>query len=501
MNKIVYVLTMLLAVVMTACNHNHAHSEEEHAHEENLQLTSYSDDFEVYAEAKPFVVGQESSILAHFSYLSNFKPITEGSITVSLIVGTNGIRQTLDKPTRTGIYSFALKPETAGTGKLVFDIQTPDKKSQIVVPGIKIYTDVHDAQHEAADAVANSSNGVVFTKEQSWKVDFATEPSRREPFGQVIKTMAQILPSQGDERVITAKTSGIVSFSGNEIVNGKPVTANQTMFSIESGDMADNNLGVRYKEAISEYNRAKVEYERKQSLAADKIVSESDLLKAKTEFETAEAVYNNFRKNFVSGRQSVSSPISGFVKQVLVRNGEFVEAGQPVVTVSQNKNLLIKAEIQPRFYSVLNGMNDANFRLMNSGQVYSLEDLGGKVLSYGKSTGIDNPLIPVIFQVNNTIELIPGTFVETYIKTQTTQQAITVPTVSVVEEMGNYFVYVQLTPEYFEKRLVKTGVSDGKRIEILEGLSGNERVVSTGAILVKLAQASGALDAHSGHVH
>ena len=90
---------------------------------------------------------------------------------------------------------------------------------------------------------------------------------------------------------------------------------------------------------------------------------------------------------------------------------------------------------------------------------------------------------------------------ETYIKTQTTQQAVTVPCVSVVEEMGNYFVYVQLTPEYFEKRLVKTGVSDGKRIEILEGLSGNERVVSTGAILVKLAQASGTLDAHSGHVH
>ena len=77
MNKIVYVLTVLFAAVMTACNHNHANSEEEHAHEENLQLTSYNNDFEVYAEAKPFVVGQESSILAHFSYLSNFKPITE----------------------------------------------------------------------------------------------------------------------------------------------------------------------------------------------------------------------------------------------------------------------------------------------------------------------------------------------------------------------------------------------------------------------------------------
>jgi RND family efflux transporter MFP subunit len=501
MNKIVYVLALLLAVVITACKQSQPQGEEEHAHEENLQLTSYSNDFEVYAEAKPFVVGKESSILAHFSYLSNFKPITEGSITISLIVGTNGVRQTLEKPTRTGIYSFALKPEVAGTGKLVFDIQTPDKKSQIVVPGIKVYTDVHDAQHEAADAVASSSNGVVFTKEQSWKVDFATEPSRKEPFGQVIKTMAQVLPSQGDERIVTAKTSGIVSFSGNEIVNGKPVTANQNLFTIESGDMAENNLGVRYKEAVSGYNRAKAEYERKRNLTADKIVSESDLLKSKAEFETAEAVYNNLRKNFVSGRQSVSAPISGFVKQVLVRNGEYVEAGQLVVTVSQNKDLLIKANVQPRFYASLSGMNDANFRVMNNGQVYSLEALGGKVLSYGKSAEVNNPLIPVLFQVNNTVELIPGTFVETYIKTQTTQQAVTVPNVSIVEEMGNYFVYVQLTPEYFEKRLVKTGVSDGKRTEIKEGLSGNERVVSTGAILVKLAQASGALDAHSGHVH
>lgn len=501
MNKIAYVLTVLSAAVMVACTHNHAHSDEEHAHEENLQLTSYSNDFEVYAEAKPFVVGQESSILAHFSYLSDFKPITDGTITVSLIVGADGIRQTLEKPTRTGIYSFALKPGTAGTGKLVFDIQTPDKKSQIVVPGIRVFTDVHDAQHEAANAVASSSNGVVFTKEQSWKVDFATEACRKEPFGQVIRTMAQVLPSQGDERVVTAKTSGIVSFSGNEIVNGKPVTANQALFYIEGGDMADNNLSVRYKEAVSEYNRAKAEYERKQVLAADRIVSESELLKAKTEFETAEAVYNNFRKNFVSGRQAVSAPISGFVKQILVRSGEFVEAGQPLVSVSQNKNLLIKAEVQPRFYSLLNGMNDANFRVMNNGQVYSLGALDGKVVSYGKSAGVDNPLIPVVFQVNNTIELIPGTFVEAYLKTQTTQQAVTVPNVSVVEEMGNYFVYVQLTPEYFEKRLVKTGVTDGKRTEILEGLSGDERVVSIGAILVKLAQASGALDAHSGHVH
>ena len=72
---------------------------------------------------------------------------------------------------------------------------------------------------------------------------------------------------------------------------------------------------------------------------------------------------------------------------------------------------------------------------------------------------------------------------------------------AIVEEMGNYFVYKQLTPELFEKTQVIIGGTDGQRTEILSGLAAGERVVSRGAIIVKLAQAAGGLDAHSGHVH
>ena len=189
------------------------------------------------------------------------------------------------------------------------------------------------------------------------------------------------------------------------------------------------------------------------------------------------------------------------VKQLLVRNGEYVEAGQPVVAVSQNRNLFIKAEIQPRYYSLLENISDANFRMLNDQTVYTLEDLNGRLVSYGKSTEIDNPLIPVVFQVNNTVKLLPGSFVELFIKTRNTLPSVTVPNISLVEEMGNYFVYVQLTPEFFEKREVKIGKTDGTRTEILSGIKSGERIVAKGAVLVKLAQASGTLDAHSGHVH
>jgi len=493
-------MAMLIVFAVMGCNHKHSH-EHNHAHNESLQLSAYNADFELFAEATPFVVGETSEILAHFSHLENFKPLAEGTVTVSMIIGTDGIRQTLEQPTQAGIYHFSLQPKTAGTGKLVFDIKTSKGTSQIVVPNITVYDDEHEAHEAAAEAAVTSSNGATFTKEQSWKVDFATTEVRRQPFGQIIRTTAQIQPSQGDERTIPAKASGIVSFANNNVIEGTAVSAGQSLFFIDGSGMADNNLSVRYAEVESEYNRAKTEYERKQELAKVNIVSQSDLLKAKTDFTNAEAAYNNLRNNFTAGKQSISSPISGFVTRVLVRNGEYAEAGQPVLVVSQNRDLLIKAELQTKYSAVLGNIVSANIRQMNSNNTFTLEELGGRVLSYGKSADINNPLIPVVFQVNNKAGLLAGSFVEMFIKTKNDKQALVVPNEAIIEEMGNYFAYVQLTPELFEKRPIQKGATDGISTEITEGIAEGERVVSKGAMLVKLAQSSGGLDAHAGHVH
>ena len=364
-----YILSglLLIAATVTGCgghSHDHAAEGDEHVHEENLQLTAYNNEYEVYAEANPFVTGEAGDVLAHFTLLENFKPLEAGKVTATLIVGNDKATQTLEAPTRPGIYKFSLTPKKAGNGQLQFVIQTSGGTSTIIVPEITVYDDKHEAQHAAAKAVASSSNGVPFIKEKSWKVEFSTEMCRREPFGEIIRTMAQVQPSQGDERVVTAKTSGIVTISDVGLVDGKAVGAGQALFYIKSGDMADDNLTVRFREAESEYNLAKREYERKSELIKDKIVTESELLSAKGRYEAAEAVYSNLRRNFASGGQTVTAPIGGFVKQLLVRNGQFVEAGQPLASISQNRNLFIKAEIQLKYYRSLGNIADANLRIM-----------------------------------------------------------------------------------------------------------------------------------------
>lgn len=500
--KIVHIIAIVfITLAVTSCNNSKSKEEHGHDHDEKLQLIAYNSEFEVFAEATPLVVGQQSEILSHFTYLKNFKPLENASVTASLIINNSGVRQTLNSHTRPGIYKFVLQPSIVGTGSIIFDIKTAETTSRLVISDITVFENEHDAQHAASTAVLPSTNTVSFTKEQSWKIDFNTEVVEADTFGNIIRAVGQLQPSQGAEVIVSAKTSGIVNFSDQLVLEGKEVRAGQSLLSIDGSNISDNNLWVRYTQAESEFNNSKAELQRKEILAKDNLISQSELIKARSNFEIAQANFNNLKRNFAAGKQSLNSPIQGFITSINVRNGQYVEQGQPILVISQNRELIIRAELNPRYFKLLANVIDVNFRFMNDNQLHMFKELNGKMLSYSRSVNIDNPLIQATFQVENKQGFLPGSFVEMFIKTQNNEKAITVPNEGIIEEMGNYFVYVQLTPELFEKRGVQKGSTDGKRTEILDGLSIGERVVGKGAILVKLAQAAQAIDPHSGHVH
>ena len=356
----------------------------------------------------------------------------------------------------------------------------------------------HDHEHEGESK--EHSNLIFFPKEQSETVDFALAKAEMVPFGEVVRTMVLVEPSNGDERVIVARASGIVHLAGDKAVDGKGVKAGESLFSVDAAAMADNNLSVKVKEAESEYNRAKKEYERKEAMLKERLVTEGDFQRAKADYEQAASGYEALKKGFAGGKSSGVSPISGFVKRVYVRNGEYVEAGAPVVEVAQNRNLYLRAELSPRKIPGLKNITGATLKNPADGAVYTLSDLGGSLVSVGKGADVETPLVPVVFQVANTVDFIPGTFLEMYISSGDSP-SLTVPVSAIVEEMGSYFVFVEAMPEHYEKRQVSLGKSDGKNTQILSGVKEGETIVAKGAVLVKLAQASGKLDAHAGHVH
>lgn len=507
------VLFLLLALIYGSCSHNSSDSktedEHDHDHEDSVeheesenhkfQITAYSQNFELFAEADVFLVGEESNILSHFSNVPDFTALEEGIITLRLIIADSETQQTLDKPSRKGIYSFNLIPKKEGTGKLVYEIKTDSGEFTINVPNITVFHCEHDAEDISIEL--SKTNTSVFTKEQSWKIDFATELPKQEAFGQIIKTTAQIQSAQDDEILVTAKTNGVVIFSAENVLEGRSVSNGQTLFSISGSSLANENSAVRFAEAKNNNEKTKLDYERLQELAKDKIVSDKELISAKNEYDNAKAIFDNLNKNFSVSGQRISSPISGYVKQLFVKNGQYVESGQSIVSISKNKTLLLQAEVQQKYAPILGNINSANIRTIYDNKTYTLEELNGKFVSFGKSTNNDNYLIPVSLEIDNKGSFISGGFVELYLKTLSNNQALTLPNSAFLEEQGNFFVFVQINPELFEKRQVKLGSTDGLRTEIISGIDKDERVVTKGAIFIKLSQSTGALDAHSGHVH
>lgn len=476
---------------------NQTLNEEEHQHEAKILLTSYSDKLEVFAEADPFVVGKTSEVLAHFSWIDNFKPLEEGEVTLSLIVGNKGIRQKIEQASRPGIYAFSIQPEKAGAGKIQFIILAKSGESLTISDSVWVFAD----EHEAEKMEISSGNAAVFTKEQSWKVEFATEFPVLEEFGHWIKATAMVQTLPTEKIIVPAKTNGVVQFASLNLLNGVEVAKGQEIMHISGSDLLTGNSRLRYKEAESNFEKSQAEYTRLLELAKNQIVAEKELILSKNEFENAKSILDNLKLNFSAAGQKVTCPANGFILQVFVQNGQYVEPGTALIEIAQNRQLLLSAEIQAKFAPLLASVSTVNIRNEYDQSTYTLEQLGGKILSYGKSTNPDNFLIPFHFQIQNNGSFVPGTFVEVFLKVKQNKKSLTVPQTALLEEQGKYFVYVQLTPELFEKREVRIAGSNQIRTEIVQGISLHDRIVSRGAVWVKLAQSAGALDAHSGHVH
>ena len=498
-----YLFTALLAVTfLSGCQQRG--QETEHAHTASgdlpaLSYTLYSQHSELFVEFKPLVVGTPSRFATHVTVLGDrFRALSEGTITVSLLVNDRGIRQTATEPSVPGIYRLQLQPVVAGRGQLVFDIKTDTYTDRIVIDSVQVYPDQETAL--AALPEEPEANDISFLKEQAWKIDFANEVVVAQPFGEVIATSGQIQPAPGDEVVVAATLDGIVRLTGKNLVAGQPVRAGQSLVSLTTRQLVSNNLDVELARARTELERTRKAYERARQLIDKQLITASELENARAEYDNASRLLASLSGNYSEGGKAIAAPISGYIKNVLVEAGSYVAQGQPLLTIVRNRSLMIKADVPQRSYSLLPRIQTATFGVPYTDRVYSLAELGGRIVSYGRTSAEETAFVPVFMEVGNRGELIPGALVSVWLQTSSGPNALVVPESALLEEQGTYFVYVQSAGESFQKREVAVGARNGQQVEILSGVRAGERVVTKGGIQIKLASMSGALPAH-GHEH
>ena len=353
----------------------------------------------------------------------------------------------------------------------------------------------HESQEHSTETT-HSSDEIILPAEKAKAAGVSTAIVTPKTFREVINASGEIMAAQGDESVVVATVAGVVSFQG-KVTEGISVNKGQTLAVVSSGNIAEGDPAQR---AFVAYETARKEYERKKKLHATRIVSDKELAQAEETYQNARISYEALAENHSPAGQRITSPISGYVKSILVKEGDYVTIGQPLVSITQNQRLFLRAEVSEKYYPALRHVTSANFQTPYDNQVYQLDSLGGRLLSIGKASGENSYYLPVTFEFDNRGNIVPGSCVEVSLLGTPQENVIAVPRTALTEEQGIYFAYIQLDEEGYRKQEVKVGADNGKEVQILSGLKQGDRVVTTGAYHVRLASASNAIPAHT-HEH
>ena len=176
----------------------------------------------------------------------------------------------------------------------------------------------HNHEHEEQENHAGGSDEIILPPAKAQAAGVAVNTVKPGSFHQVIKTSGQVMAAQGDESVAVATVAGVVSFKG-KVIEGMSVSKGTPLVVLSSKNMAD---GDPVQKARIAYEVSKKEYERMKALVGNKIVSEKEFAQAEQIYENARISYEAVAKNHSASGQAVVSPISGYVKNLLVQEGD-----------------------------------------------------------------------------------------------------------------------------------------------------------------------------------
>lgn len=355
----------------------------------------------------------------------------------------------------------------------------------------------HQHEPEKASQKENDTHDgvIVIEPHQAEDMGLKIETVTKSLFSPVIKVGGKILTANTNEKTIAATANGILSYRTN-INEGSAVKNGQTLFSISSRGVEN---GDPIEKARLDLANAESELKRATELVQKKIISQKEYEQIKLRCDLARESLSGMKGQ--KGGIGISANLNGFIKQILVRPGDYVTVGQPLAIITQNQKLQLRAEVSERHYSFLNQIRSANFRTESTQETVCLDSIGGRLLSVGKNMPEGSFYVPVIFECNNVGHILPGSYAEVWLIGNGQKEAISIPLSALTEEQGVYYVYIQKDQEHYQKKEVKTGDQDGKRVEILQGLHPNDKIVTQGAIHVKLASQSGAIPEGHNHNH
>ena len=299
---------------------------------------------------------------------------------------------------------------------------------------------------------------------------------------EIIAQATVTAPPEG-QALLTARADGAVVRMNKRL--GDPVGAGETVALLESREaaafVADRNAAAARAQA------ARAAANREQRLFNAKITARQDLEAAIAARQTAEAELQRANAAVTAagvtggGRYlAVRSPISGRITEVDTQLGAYVSAGTELFNVSDPRRIQIDAAVPATDAQRIRPGDRAIVELPTGNVVEAM------VRSVTPSVDPQSRSATAVIQLSGTpAGLTQGQAVRVRITPRGSQESgIILPEEAVQQIEGRDMVFVQVKGG-FQATPVSVGSRSGGRIEILDGLSAGQTVVTKGAFVLK----------------
>jgi membrane fusion protein, multidrug efflux system len=289
-------------------------------------------------------------------------------------------------------------------------------------------------------------------------------PSR----GEMIAVYGGTAPLQADqEAAVVAKVAGEV----RELLveEGDRVRAGQVLARLD-GDR------LRFELQQTEANLRKLEreYQRTLELFNRKLVASVAVDNVRYEMEALKAARDLAQLNL--GYTEIRAPIAGVVSARYIKVGNTISVNDRTFQVTDLDPLIAEVHIPEREFAKLRQKQAATI---------IVDALAGANFA-GRVQRISPTLDPATGTFKATIEVVdpkhqlkPGMFARVGIVLERRSAALRIPRGAIVEAEGAPTVFVA-NGDKAEQRSIKTGLTNAGLIEVIDGLSGGERIVIVG---------------------
>ncbi len=264
----------------------------------------------------------------------------------------------------------------------------------------------------------------------------------------VVKTNGELAVPPASSADITAVIGGNVK--SIKVFHGDKVYRGQLLAVLEHPDYIA--IQEDFAEVANNLEFLEKEYKRQKELFENKVGAGRDYQEAKSKYNTAKARYAGLKSRLqllhlspekvklgqISNTVSIISPINGFVNEVNIKVGTYIDASNKMFEITDNSAIHADFMIYEKDVHLLKIGQKVHFTVSNRPN----EEFVAKVFAIGKEFNSNTRAIQIHANVTEkTVGLIPGMYISGHLHTDE-KSTRTLPNDAIVTEGTKSFIFI-----------------------------------------------------------